>query len=175
MAPENRSTAPEKNAKNASTRGVSCSASHPKVAPIFAAFVLTHRIQYFDHGDNSLIRGWHNVHEPQGVNSDGIDIVSTYVFWIHHEEIEGQFDWSGSRNLRRFIQTCQEVGLLASVRCGPWDHGEVRNGGFPDWLLKKGWETRSNDTNYLAPHLLSVLQGAHKIWTYIFLQISAPD
>jgi hypothetical protein len=35
------------------------------------------------------------------------------------------------------------------VRCGPWDHGEVRNGGFPDWLLKKGWKTRSNDTNYL--------------------------
>jgi hypothetical protein len=83
------------------------------------------------------------------MKAGGIDIVSTYVFWIHHEEIEGQFDWSGSRNLRRFIQTCQEVGLLASVRCGPWDHGEVRNGGFPDWLLKKGWETRSNDTNYL--------------------------
>ena len=36
------------------------------------------------------------------------------------------------------------------VRCGPWDHGEVRNGGFPDWLLAKGWKTRSNDTNYLA-------------------------
>jgi hypothetical protein len=84
------------------------------------------------------------------MKAGGIDIVSTYVFWIHHEEIEGQFDWSGSRNLRRFIQTCQEVGLKAVVRCGPWDHGEVRNGGFPDWLLKKGWKLRSNDTNYLA-------------------------
>jgi hypothetical protein len=80
----------------------------------------------------------------------GVDIVSTYVFWIHHEEIEGQFDWSGSRDLRRFVQTCQETGLKVFVRCGPWDHGEVRNGGFPDWLLKKGWKTRSNDTNYLA-------------------------
>ena len=83
------------------------------------------------------------------MKAGGIDIVSTYVFWIHHEEIEGQFDWSGSRNLRHFIQICQEVGLKAIVRCGPWDHGEVRNGGFPDWLLKKGWKTRSNDTNYL--------------------------
>ena len=83
------------------------------------------------------------------MKAGGIDIVSTYVFWIHHEEIEGQFDWSGSRNLRRFIQACQEAGLLAFVRCGPWDHGEVRNGGFPDWLLKKGWQERSNDTNYL--------------------------
>jgi hypothetical protein len=84
------------------------------------------------------------------MKAGGIDIVSTYVFWIHHEEIEGQFDWSGSRNLRRFIQTCQEVGLKTFVRCGPWDHGEVRNGGFPDWLLKKGWKLRSDDTNYLA-------------------------
>ncbi len=83
------------------------------------------------------------------MKAGGIDIVSTYVFWIHHEEIEGQFDWTGSRNLRHFIQTCQEVGLTAFVRCGPWDHGEVRNGGLPDWLLKKRWRIRSNDTNYL--------------------------
>ena len=52
------------------------------------------------------------------MKTGGIDIVSTYVFWIHHEEIERQFDWSGSRNLRRFIQTCQEVGLKVFVRCG---------------------------------------------------------
>lgn len=84
------------------------------------------------------------------LKAGGIDIVSTYVFWIHHEEVEGQFDWSGNRNLRRFIQTAQDVGLKAVVRCGPWDHGEVRNGGFPDWLLKKGWKLRSDDTNYLA-------------------------
>ena len=83
------------------------------------------------------------------MKAGGIDIVSTYVFWIHHEEIEGQFDWSGSRNLRQFVQCCQQVGLKVFVRCGPWDHGEVRNGGFPDWLLKKGWKLRSNDTNYL--------------------------
>jgi beta-galactosidase len=83
------------------------------------------------------------------MKAGGVDIVSTYVFWIHHEETEGHFDWSDSRNLRHFLQICQEVGLCAFVRCGPWDHGEVRNGGFPDWLLQKGWETRSNDTNYL--------------------------
>ena len=84
------------------------------------------------------------------MKAGGVDIVSTYVFWIYHEETEGQFNWSGSRNLRHFIQVCQEVGLKVFVRCGPWDHGEVRNGGFPDWLLNKGWKLRSNDTNYLA-------------------------
>jgi hypothetical protein len=32
----------------------------------------------------------------------GVNIVATYVIWIHHEEIEGQFDWKGQRDLRAF-------------------------------------------------------------------------
>jgi beta-galactosidase len=84
------------------------------------------------------------------MKAGGVDIVATYVFWIHHEEVEGQFDWSRRRSLRRFIETCRDAGLKAIVRCGPWDHGEVRNGGFPDWLLAKGWRLRSDDPNYLG-------------------------
>jgi hypothetical protein len=91
------------------------------------------------------------------MKAGGVDIVATYIFWIHHEEIEGEFDWSGRRSLRRFIETAREVGLDAIVRCGPWCHGEVRNGGLPDWILKKGWKTRSEDTNYLAK--VNVLYG----------------
>jgi beta-galactosidase len=83
------------------------------------------------------------------MKAGGVDIVSTYVFWIHHEEIEGQFDWSERRDLRRFVQLCGEVGLRVIVRCGPWCHGEVRNGGEPDWLLQKGWKLRSDDPPYL--------------------------
>jgi beta-galactosidase len=83
------------------------------------------------------------------MKAGGIDIVATYVFWIHHEEIEGQFDWSGQRNLRRFVQTCAEIGLPVVVRIGPWCHGEVRNGGLPDWLLRKGVKVRSDDPGYL--------------------------
>ncbi|MBE2215302.1 MAG: beta-galactosidase [Opitutaceae bacterium] len=84
------------------------------------------------------------------MKAGGIDIVATYVFWIHHEEVEDQWDWSGRRSLRRFIETCHEVGLLAAVRCGPWCHGEVRNGGIPDWALAKGWKVRTDDPAYLA-------------------------
>ena len=79
----------------------------------------------------------------------GIDIVSTYVFWIHHEEIEGQFDWSGQRNLRKFIELATEVGLYSVVRLGPWCHGEVRNGGLPDWILQKPYKTRTDAPEYL--------------------------
>jgi len=78
----------------------------------------------------------------------GIQVISTYVFWIHHEELEGQFDWSGQRNLRRFVELCAKHGLYVWIRIGPWDHGEVRNGGFPDWLLAKT-ATRENNPVYL--------------------------
>ena len=30
----------------------------------------------------------------------GVDIVAAYVFWIHHEEAEGEWDFSGRRNLQ---------------------------------------------------------------------------
>jgi beta-galactosidase len=43
--------------------------------------------------------------------------------------------------------------LKVIVRCGPWCHGEVRNGGLPDWVQvhdKKDWKLRSTDTNFMA-------------------------
>lgn len=82
------------------------------------------------------------------MKAGGIQIVSTYIFWIHHEEIEGQFDWSGSRDLRRFVELAAKSGLYVWARVGPWDHGEVRNGGLPDWVLRKS-SPRQNDAAYL--------------------------
>ncbi len=85
------------------------------------------------------------------MKAGGIDIVSTYVFWIHHEEIQGQWDWSGRRDLRRFVQIAGAIGLKVIVRCGPWCHGEVRNGGLPDWTMnRKDWRVRSLDPGFLA-------------------------
>jgi hypothetical protein len=82
------------------------------------------------------------------MKAGGIQVISTYVFWIHHEEVEGEFDWTGQRNLRRFVQLCGKHGLYVWMRIGPWDHGEVRNGGLPDWLLAKT-AVRQNDPAYL--------------------------
>jgi hypothetical protein len=82
------------------------------------------------------------------MKAGGIRIISTYVFWIHHEEIEGQFDWSGQRDLRHFVELAAKHGLYVWVRIGPWDHGEARNGGLPDWLLRQS-TPRQNDPAYL--------------------------
>jgi len=82
------------------------------------------------------------------MKAGGVQIVATYLFWIHHEEIEGQFDWSDQRNLRTFVELCNKHGLYVFLRIGPFAHGEVRNGGLPDWVLAKG-VTRRSDPQYL--------------------------
>ncbi|HVU45103.1 MAG TPA: beta-galactosidase [Terracidiphilus sp.] len=89
---------------------------------------------------------WEN--EILKMKAAGVNIVATYVIWIHHEEIEDQFDWSGQRDLRAFVQLCAQHGLYVEPRIGPWDHAEVRNGGLPDWVIKQG-PTRENDPAYL--------------------------
>ncbi|WP_295668575.1 beta-galactosidase [uncultured Mucilaginibacter sp.] len=79
----------------------------------------------------------------------GVNIIATYVFWNHHEEIEGQFDWQGNKDLRSFVKLCQKLGVLVYPRIGPWAHGEARNGGTPDWLLRKKYlNDRSLDPVY---------------------------
>jgi beta-galactosidase len=83
------------------------------------------------------------------MKSAGVQIIATYLIWIHDEEIEGQWDWSGQKDLRRFVQLCGKHNMYVVPRIGPWSHAEVRNGGFPDWLLAKAPNVRSNDPTYL--------------------------
>jgi hypothetical protein len=83
------------------------------------------------------------------MKAGGINVVATYVFWIFHEETEGKFDWSGQRDLGKFVDLCARHGLLVWLRIGPWSHGEARNGGFPDWLVRSGAPLRENHPQYL--------------------------
>ena len=94
---------------------------------------------------------WEN--ELRKLRAGGIEVVSSYVIWIHHEETEGRFDFSGNRDLRRFVSLCRSLGMPFFLRVGPWAHGEVRNGGFPDWLLEKcggADHTRQSEEPYLG-------------------------
>lgn len=88
----------------------------------------------------------------QKMKAGGLSIVSAYVIWNHHEEAAGVFDFTGSRNLRKFLEMAKKVGISVFLRLGPWVHGEVRYGGFPDWLQKMEGEVdlRSDDPVYLS-------------------------
>ncbi len=79
----------------------------------------------------------------------GVQVISTYTFWIHHEEMHGVYKFDDNHDLRAFTEAVAEVGLEMFLRVGPWCHGEVRNGGFPDWLLDLPFEPRTNNQGYL--------------------------
>jgi len=83
------------------------------------------------------------------MKAGGITIAATYLFWIYHEEIEGEFVFSGDNDIRAFVSECRRAGLDVVLRIGPWAHGECRNGGFPDWLSEKGYPLRTNHPAYL--------------------------
>ncbi len=61
---------------------------------------------------------------------------------------EPRFD--GNLDVAGFVRLCGDVGLEVVLRIGPWAHGEVRNGGFPDWVQAAPVRHRTNDPAYLA-------------------------
>jgi len=73
--------------------------------------------------------------EVRKMKEGGVTIIATYVFWNHIEEEEGIFRWDGQRSLRRFLEVCKEEEMPVVLRLGPFCHGEVRNGGIPDWMF----------------------------------------
>jgi len=86
------------------------------------------------------------------MRAGGLTIVSAYVMWLHTEEVRGVQDFSGNRNVSLFLDTAADVGLMVALRIGPWDHGECRNGGIPDWVLAActgGCRQRDNNTQFL--------------------------
>jgi hypothetical protein len=84
------------------------------------------------------------------MKAGGIQIVATYVFWIHHEEKQDEWDFTGSRNLRGFLEICKKIEMPLWLRIGPWAHGECRNGGFPDWIAIRDFPTREDNEKYLT-------------------------
>ena len=88
--------------------------------------------------------------EVRKMKEGGVSVIAAYVFWNHVEEIEGVFNWSGQRNLRAFLEICKEEDMPVVLRLGPFCHGEVRNGGIPDWMFAKGCKMRSENPVFMS-------------------------
>lgn len=84
------------------------------------------------------------------MRAGGVQIAATYVFWNHHEEVKGEWDFSGNRDLGAFVQVCRDINMPLVLRIGPFAHGECRNGGLPDWIVAdKTITPRTNDPKYI--------------------------
>lgn len=115
--------------------------------------------------------------EVRKMRAGGITVVSTYVFWNHHEAEEGHWDWSGNRDLHAFLQVCREEGMPVVLRVGPFCHGEVYQGGFPDWLVKKTHGGYIEDGEVMPAFKLrseapAFLQATQRLFSNIYAQAS---
>lgn len=76
-------------------------------------------------------------HRIQMAKAMGCNTISVYLFWNHHESIEGIYDFrTGNRNISKFISTAQEEGLWVIIRPGPYVCAEWEFGGIPPYLLR---------------------------------------
>ena len=83
------------------------------------------------------------------MKAGGLNTVSAYVLWNHFEQDPGVFDFTGNRDLRRFVQLCAKHGMYVWLRAGPFCNAEVLAGGLPQWLFGEPVKERSNDPGYL--------------------------
>jgi len=80
----------------------------------------------------------------------GLNTLSFYLFWNLVESKEGTFDFSGMNDVRRVLKLCQDNGMWAILRPGPYCCAEVDYGGIPWWTVKyPDVKIRTNDPKYV--------------------------
>ncbi len=80
----------------------------------------------------------------------GVNTLDTYVAWNFHQPNKGvPPDFTGWRDLARFITLAGDAGLDVIVRPGPYICAEWDNGGFPSWAISDpGMVLRSSDPRF---------------------------
>jgi beta-galactosidase len=92
---------------------------------------------------------WHN--RLLRMKRAGFSTLQTYTFWNFHEPKEGQFDFTGQRDLEEYLKEAQAVGLYVTVRVGPYVCSEWDSGGYPVWLkFKPDLIVRKDNPAYVA-------------------------
>ncbi|CAN8004535.1 unnamed protein product [Ixodes hexagonus] len=81
----------------------------------------------------------------------GLNALQTYVEWSGHEPEPGTYVFEDNYDLKTFLETAKDVGLLVVFRPGPYICAERDNGGLPYWLLRQNpnMRYRSSDKTYL--------------------------
>ncbi|MBI3990592.1 MAG: beta-galactosidase [Candidatus Omnitrophica bacterium] len=80
----------------------------------------------------------------------GFNTIETYIAWNFHEMKEGEYNFSGNRDIEKFINICASENLFVFVRPGPYICSEWDNGALPAWLnVKNGIKFRAYNPVYL--------------------------
>ncbi|MGN6376004.1 MAG: beta-galactosidase [Sphingomonas sp.] len=85
----------------------------------------------------------------QKMKAAGFNTASIYFSWGYHSPREGEYDFSGVRDLDKLLDDARDAGIYVIARPGPYINAEVDSGGFPLWLTNKPVKNRSPDPAYL--------------------------
>jgi len=98
--------------------------------------------------------------EMQAFHAMGLNTLDVLPMWNWHEPEEGNLDFDGHTNPRRdlkhVLDLADALGLKITFRPGPYDTNEWRNGGYPDWLLRRPEYHMSEQ---------SILEGRYPRWS----------
>ena len=80
----------------------------------------------------------------------GYNCIDVYFPWNFHELKEGEWDFTGDRDVERFLQLARQYELYVVARPGPYICGEWDGGGLPSYLYTKGIKVRDYDQKFLS-------------------------
>ena len=72
----------------------------------------------------------------QKMKAGGYNTVDIYFNWNYHSIRQGEYDFTGIKDVRKILQAAKETGLFIIARPGPFINAEVNAGGLPFWLLR---------------------------------------
>jgi len=70
------------------------------------------------------------------MKSGGYNTVDIYFNWNYHSPKQGEYDFSGIKDVRKVLKAAKDAGLFVIARPGPFINAEVNAGGLPFWLLQ---------------------------------------
>ena len=94
-------------------------------------FIKSGAFHYFRTPGVSMARDRFNKMKAGGYNT-----VDIYFNWNYHSKKQGEYDFSGIKDIRQVLQAAKDTGLFVIARPGPFINAEVNAGGLPFWLLK---------------------------------------
>lgn len=83
------------------------------------------------------------------IKAGGLNSISCYFFWTLLEPRPGVFDFTGSNEIRHFLELCKKHDMPVFPRIGPFNNSEILGGGLPTWIFGMPFKERSNDPGYL--------------------------
>ena len=71
------------------------------------------------------------------IKAAGIQVISTYVFWIHHEEVEGEFNWTGKEIYAASLNCVRSTACTSGFASAPLITARCAMADFPTGCSRK--------------------------------------